>query len=178
MIDRDVIAFLDGRRVAVSIASRSEHCIPSVTRALGYRISADRSEFAIFVPRQAERVLADLRTTAQAAVVFTEPSTHRSVQVKGNDARITPLEEGDWPVISAYADDLVTEICPLGYPEPLIRKMGEMHAAAGGRRALRADGRLRPDAGAARGRRAERGQAVSGRRDRSPCEAAHAAPKR
>ena len=44
------IAFLDGRRVAVSIASRSEHCIPSLTRALGYRISADASEFAIFVP--------------------------------------------------------------------------------------------------------------------------------
>lgn len=125
MIDRDVIAFLDGRRVAVSIASRSEHCIPSVTRALGYRISADASEFAIFVPRQAERVLADLRTTAQAAVVFTEPSTHKSVQVKGSNARITPLEEGDWPVISAYADELVAEICPLGYAEPLIRKMVE-----------------------------------------------------
>jgi hypothetical protein len=125
LIDRDVIAFLDGRRVAVSIASRSEHCIPSVTRALGYRISADAGEFAIFVPRQAERVLADLRTTAQAAVVFTEPSTHKSVQVKGSDARITPLEEGDWPVISAYADDLVAEICPLGYAEPLIRKIVE-----------------------------------------------------
>ena len=125
MIDRDVIAFLDGRRVAVSIASRSAHCIPSVTRALGYRISADGREFAIFVPRQAERVLADLRTTAQAAVVFTEPSTHRSLQVKGNGVRLTSLEEGDWPVISAYADDLVTEICPLGYPEPLIRKLGE-----------------------------------------------------
>jgi hypothetical protein len=45
MIDRDGIAFLDSRRVAVSIASRSEHCIPSVTRALGYRISADTSEY-------------------------------------------------------------------------------------------------------------------------------------
>ena len=125
MIDPDVIAFLDGRRVAVSIASRSEHCIPSVTRALGYRISTEAREFAIFVPRQSERVLADLRATAQAAVVFTEPSTHKSLQVKGDSVRLTPLEEGDWPVISAYADELVAEICPLGYPEPLIRKMVE-----------------------------------------------------
>ena len=125
LLDRDVIAFLDGRRVAVSIASRSEHCIPSVTRALGYRINPDRTQFAIFVPRSAQRVLADLRTTAQAAVVFTQPSTHRSMQVKGSDARITPLEEGDWPIISAHADDLVAEICPLGYTEPLIRKMTE-----------------------------------------------------
>jgi hypothetical protein len=125
LIDPDVIAFLEGRRVAVSIASRNEHCVPSVTRALGYRISADATQFAIFVPRQAERVLADLRFTAQAAVVFTQPSTHKSVQVKGNDARITPLEDGDWPVVSAHADDLVAEICPLGYPEPLIRKMTE-----------------------------------------------------
>ena len=126
MIDRHVIAFLKDRRVAVSIASRSDQCIPSVTRAIGYRVSADRRQFAIFVvARQSERLLADLRSTAQAAVVFTEPSTHKSVQVKGNDARITPLEEGDWPVINAYADDLVAEICPLGYPEPLIRKMTE-----------------------------------------------------
>jgi hypothetical protein len=125
LLDRDVIEFLHGRRVAVSIASRSEHCIPSVTRALGYRISPDQAQFAVFVPRSAERVLADLRVTAQAAVVFTQPSTHRSMQVKGSDARITPLEEGDWPVISGHADDLVAEICPLGYPETLIRKMTE-----------------------------------------------------
>lgn len=125
MIDRDVLAFLEGRRVAVSIASRSEGFMPSVTRALGYRISANGTQVTVFVPRQSERVLADLRATAQAAVVFTEPSTHRSMQVKGNDARITPLEEGDWPAVSAHADDLVAEICPLGYPEPLIRKMTE-----------------------------------------------------
>jgi len=125
LIDRDVLAFLEGRRVAVSIASRSEQFMPSVTRALGYRISADGSQVAVFVPRQSERVLADLRATAQAAVVFTEPSTHRSMQVKGSDARITPLEEGDWPAVSAHADDLVAEICPLGYTEALVRKMTE-----------------------------------------------------
>lgn len=126
MLDPDVIAFLAGRRVAVSVASRNEHCIPSVARAVGYRISADARQLAVFVvARQAERVIADLRASAQAAVVFTEPSTHRTVQVKGNDARVAPLEEGDWPVINAYADDLVAEICPLGYPEPLIRKMTE-----------------------------------------------------
>lgn len=125
MIDRDVLAFLEGRRVAVSIASRSEQFMPSVTRALGYRISADGTQVTVFVPRQSERVLADLRATAQAAVVFTEPSTHRSMQVKGSDARITPLEEGDWPAVSAHADDLVAEICPLGYTEALVRKMTE-----------------------------------------------------
>ncbi len=149
MIDRDVVAFLDGRRVAVSISSRSEHCIPSVTRALGYRISADASEFAIFVPRHAERVLADLRTTAQVAVVFTEPSTHRSVQVKGNDVRITPLEEGDWPVISAYADDLVIEICPLGYPRAADPEDRRVHAAAGSSPSA---SRLRPPTARRRGR--------------------------
>ncbi len=125
MIDREVLAFLEGRRVAVSIASRSERFIPSVTRALGYRISGDGTQVAVFVPRQSERVLADLAASAQAAVVFTEPSTHRSMQVKGSDARITPLQDGDWLVVRAHADDLVAEICPLGYSEALIRKMTE-----------------------------------------------------
>ena len=126
MLDRDVIAFLDGRRVAVSIASRNEQCIPSVARSVGYRISADRRRLAIFlVARHAEQVLADLRATGDAAVVFTEPSTHKTVQVKGGAARVTPLEEGDWTAISAYADDFVAEICPLGYAEALMRKLVE-----------------------------------------------------
>jgi hypothetical protein len=47
------------------------------------------------------------------------------MQVKGDDARVTALEEGDWPVISAHSDDLVAEICPLGYTEALIRKLTE-----------------------------------------------------
>jgi hypothetical protein len=126
LIDPDVIAFLEGRRLAVSIGSRDANCVPSAVRAVGYRIGADRRQLAVFVvARQAERVIADLRATAQVAVVFTEPSTHRSAQVKGNDAQVTGLEDGDWPVINAYADELVAEICPLGYPEPLIRKLTE-----------------------------------------------------
>jgi hypothetical protein len=126
LLDRDLIAFLEGRRVAVSIASRDVHCVPSAVRAVGYRVDADRRQLAVFVvARQADRVVADVRATSQVAVVFTEPSTHRSAQVKGSDAQVTGLEEGDWPVISAYADELVAEICPLGYPEPLIRKLTE-----------------------------------------------------
>jgi hypothetical protein len=124
LLDRDVIAFLAGRRVSVSVASRDENCVPSVGRAVGYRIGIDQQQLAVFViARQAERLLADVRTSGSVAVVFTEPSTHRTVQVKGTDAQVTPLQDGDWHVISAHADALVAEICPLGHPEPLIRAL-------------------------------------------------------
>ena len=126
MLDRDVVAFLTGRRVSVSIASRDEHCVPSVGRAVGYRIDADSRQLALFViARQAEHLLAGIRSSGAVAVVFTEPSTHKTVQVKGMGARVTPLEDGDWHVICAHADELVAEICPLGHPEPLIRKLTE-----------------------------------------------------
>ena len=77
------------------------------------------------VARQAERVLADVRATGLAAVVFSEPCTHRTVQVKGENAVAGPLEEGDWPVIGAYPDLAVAELAPLGYPEGWIRKVFE-----------------------------------------------------
>jgi hypothetical protein len=126
LADRDLVEFLAGRRVSVSIASRDGHCVPSVGRAVGYRIDADQRRLAVFViARQAERLLADIRRSGAVAVVFTEPSTHRTVQVKGSDARVTPLLDGDWHEVSAHADALVAEICPLGHPEPLIRALAE-----------------------------------------------------
>jgi hypothetical protein len=126
VVDPEVIAFLQGRRVAVSIASRNADRMPSVTRAVGYRTGGGERPMAVFVvARQAERLLDDVRTSRLAAVVFTQPSTHKSLQVKGGNAVVTPLEEGDWPRVAAYGDDFVAELIPLGYAESLLRKLVE-----------------------------------------------------
>jgi Pyridoxamine 5'-phosphate oxidase len=121
----DVLAFLQ-RRVMVSVASRNANHVPSAVRCVGFRVHEASQRITVFVvARQAERVLADIRATGLVAVVFSEPHTHRTVQLKGARAIVGPLEEGDWPTIGAYSDLAVAELGPLGYAEVWIRKLFE-----------------------------------------------------
>jgi hypothetical protein len=121
----DILEFLQ-HRVMVSLASRNADYVPSVVRCIGFRVHPATQRIAVFVvARQAERVVADIRATGLAAVVFSEPCTHRTVQIKGDDAVAGPLEDGDWPVIGTYPDLAVAELAPLGYQEMWIRKVFE-----------------------------------------------------
>lgn len=121
----DVLEFLQ-HRVMVSVASRNADQVPSVVRCVGFRVHEASQQMTVFVvARQAERLLADLRASGRVAAVFSEPHTHRSLQLKGENAVIGPLEEGDWPAIGAYGELAVAELGPLGYAEAWIRKVFE-----------------------------------------------------
>ncbi|HQR69662.1 MAG TPA: pyridoxamine 5'-phosphate oxidase family protein [Burkholderiaceae bacterium] len=125
VLDAGVLELLQ-RRVMVSVASRSSEQVPSVVRCVGFRLFEGTQRLAVFVrTRYSERVLADVRATGLAAVVFSEPSTHRTVQLKGTDATVGPLEEGDWPTIGAHSEAAVAELGPLGYPETWVRTVFE-----------------------------------------------------
>ena len=58
-------------------------------------------------------------------MVFSEPTTHRTLQVKGDDALPGPLEHGDWPQVAAHVEAAVAELASLGYPETWVRKIFE-----------------------------------------------------
>lgn len=121
VMDSGVLEFLQ-HRLMVSVASRSLDHVPSVVRCLGFRLHEHPQRLAVFVrTRDSGRLLADIRATGQAAVVFSEPSTHRTLQVKGTDAAAGPLEDGDWPMVGAHVEAAVAELGPLGYTETWVR---------------------------------------------------------
>jgi len=110
--------------VSVHVASRGPANVPSVARGLGCRIAPDRSRVTIFLSAaQASDLLADLRTSRAAAAVFSKPSTHETIQIKGDDATVGALAEGDLACIPAYADALVRDLQSLGYSEAFGRAL-------------------------------------------------------
>jgi hypothetical protein len=114
------------RKRRSSVASRSLDHVPSVVRCHGFRVLEKTQRLTVFVrSRHSERVLADVRATGLVAVVFSEPSTHRTLQVKGEDAVVGTLDEGDWPMIGAHMEAAVAELCPLGYGETWVRTVFE-----------------------------------------------------
>ena len=123
VIDAAHAAFLRGR-VSIVAASRDGRNVPSLTRGLGCRVSRDRRRVTVLLrATQSGQLLADLRTTDAIAVVFSEPASHRSLQLKGDAVAIGSPPRSDAALMARYRDAMVAEICQLGYTEALIRAM-------------------------------------------------------
>jgi hypothetical protein len=121
--DETHAAFMQGG-VSVHVASRGPANVPSVARALGCRIAPDRSRVTIFVSvAQAPDLVRDLRASRMAAAVFSRPSTHETIQIKGSDATVGALADGDLARVAAYAEALVRDLQALGYTESFGRAL-------------------------------------------------------
>lgn len=120
-LDADVAAFLRGRRSIIVGSADAAHR-PTLMRAVGARISADSREVTVLLARsQATELLADVKTCGRVAVVFSEPTTHRTLQLKGTDARVEEATPEDLAVIGPYAENLAAELGLIGFEAPLVR---------------------------------------------------------
>lgn len=114
LLDTSRAAFLL-EPVAINVASRDSGFVPSIARAFGCRISADRRLVTLFLSAARSRVLLrDLRAGAPIAAVFARPINHRSLQLKAPAAEIQPLAPGDEERMAAYADAFAAELAGLG----------------------------------------------------------------
>lgn len=123
LLDPELAAFLEGG-VSINVGARDSHRIPTLARALGCRVSTDRTRVTVFLSRrQASPLLEAIADNGAVAIVFTEPHSHRAIQIKAADAREVPLDPGDAHRVEAYRQAFVTEVGRLGFPEPLIRAL-------------------------------------------------------
>ena len=111
-------AALIARRVSIIVGTRDAALRPHVMRALGCRLAGDLRRITVFMAQSSGgAVLDDLRSNALIAVVFSEPSSNRTVQFKGSDAVVAPIEAGDALVVDRYLRGFIEEIAQLGFPE-------------------------------------------------------------
>jgi hypothetical protein len=117
LLDAAQAEFLQDR-VAINVAARDAHNVPTLTRALGCRVSPDRRRVTVFVsPARAEKLLAGVRDNGAIAAVFTRPSTHETLQLKGRDASVVPLEAGDRESMATHRESFVGELQKIGYTD-------------------------------------------------------------
>ena len=121
LLDATQAAFIQ-ERVSISIGARGVDNMPSITRGLGVRVSTDRRQVTVLVPAQPSRqVLEDLRDNGAIAAVFTRPSTHQTLQLKGLDAEIVAPAAEDRTICAAWQESFVAELLELGYEERFAR---------------------------------------------------------
>ena len=123
MLDSDTIAFIQ-TGVSISLAACGPDRLASMSRGVGCKVIDGGRRVGVFVKRsQSLDLLENIRQSGKVANVFSLPSSNRTVQLKGIDARVLPFDPADMPVVQAHVADFVHEVLPLGLPEEVIRAL-------------------------------------------------------
>lgn len=122
-LDPDLARFVTGG-VSINAGSSSAEGLPSLCRAFGCRVDPGTGRLTVFFAKpQAADLVRDAAAGGALAVVFSEPPTHRTVQIKGRDARLVPLAEGDLACVQAYRTAFARSLVFLGFTEVMVRTL-------------------------------------------------------
>jgi hypothetical protein len=121
VLDEHTAAFIQGG-VSMIACSRTHENVPVMSRVLGCRVSSDRRTITVLLARPgAQEFLDEILATGQIAVVFSLPSTHQTIQLKGEDATVGLPQKRDVQIAEKYQDAFVANLVPFGYEEAMIR---------------------------------------------------------
>jgi len=121
LLDDATAAFVQGG-VSILASTCDGPAGLSVARAVGCRVSADRQRVTILVPGP-DPFLEAVASSGRIAVAFTQPSTHRAIQLKGDDAALVRRRKDDPELSARYVDALAADGCPLGYTQEFMRAL-------------------------------------------------------
>lgn len=125
LLDESNAAFIEAG-VSIVAASRDDALVPSIGRVSGCRVSGDRRAVSIFIPQShAVQLVADVRASGRIAVVFSQPSTHRTLQLKADDARVRTPRPTEVAFVTHYVDAFAREIALLGHSADQARALFE-----------------------------------------------------
>ena len=114
------------RGVSILVAASTVDRRTSVVHAVGCRVRQrpDASEVTVLLrPSHSPALLADIRRTAEVAVAFCLPSTHKTLQLKARDARLEPPQPEDRFLVQRQAQAFGDDIALLNEPAELGRQL-------------------------------------------------------
>ncbi len=115
LLSESVAAFIQ-TGLSITVASRDERLVPSIAKGVGCRVAPDRRSVTVLLfAEAAEAVCRDIARSGLVAVVFTRPSTHETVQLKGRDARSVPVTAIDLAQSRRNIDLLAEDLRALGW---------------------------------------------------------------
>lgn len=119
-LPEEIAAFVQGG-ISMTLASRDERLVPSLAKGVGCRVSERRDAVTMLVfAEPAGRLLKDIAQCHQVAAVFSQPTTNRTLQIKGRDVRIAPAGPADLALVRRYLALFAEELRPLGWDATFV----------------------------------------------------------
>lgn len=120
---KGLAAFL-GAGTSVSVASVAAGGRPVVGRGLGWRVEEDGRTVTVVLDDAVNEGLVDaLAATGRVAIVLTQPTTHRSIQLKGHDARVAPAPPDAAALVDRHIAAFARELAAIGYGDAFTRAL-------------------------------------------------------
>jgi hypothetical protein len=112
------------RGVSVIVSASDPALVPSVMRAVGSQVSSSGEHITVYLNRsQSAQLLRNVATTDRLAVVFSEPCTHRTVQLKARGVRLREAAETDVAALEQYLNSMKAELFRIGIAPALVAAM-------------------------------------------------------
>jgi len=110
--------------VSTIVASRDVMHRPSLMRAVGASITPHSDSITVYLNRASStQLLADLQATGHIAVVFSEPATHRTVQVKASRVQLRDGLATDTELLQRYLGAMEIQLKRIGFGPHYTRIM-------------------------------------------------------
>jgi len=133
-LEAGLAAFIQGP-VSVIVASRNADLVADVVRGCGCRVSRDRRQVTVLIePGRASTLVDDVAANGMIAVVLSQPSTHKTIQLKGTDARLVPVTAADRAAAQQHLRDWSEDLGRIGYAAAFA---AALHGGAGPLAAIR-----------------------------------------
>lgn len=124
----ELVAFLESG-VSLSAASRNRRLLPSVSRVLACRVLADSGRIQLWLARsQSEQLLRDCIDCDRIALVASDPPTHRTWQIKGDEIAACTLAEGDAQLVRQHVHEFARVITTLEFSPAFGHALYQHHA--------------------------------------------------
>ena len=115
--------------VTINLSSRDANNMPTLARGFGCRILDDGKKIAVYIPgKSAHRLLQSVAGHGMIAAVFSRPTTHQALQLKGSDARVVVLDSEDRRVMHESFETFLDDVKVVGFPERFIDALRAMFA--------------------------------------------------
>lgn len=123
-LDKQDAALLRIEHLSILGASRGPDNMPFVAIAVGCRFSSDLQQVTLFFPKaDAREMLAHIADNGRLAAVFSLPSTHQTLQLKGSNARVARVVKADVELVNSYCHAFVDHLEKLGFVRKAIEAM-------------------------------------------------------
>ncbi|APW44345.1 hypothetical protein [Rhodoferax saidenbachensis] len=115
LLPPELIALIAGG-ISTIVSSADAALRPSIMRAVGSTITPDGRTVTVYLARrQSRQLLQDLAATGRIAVVFSQPYSHRTLQLKADSVRTRPMEDADQATLAQYLQGMEQEVTRVGF---------------------------------------------------------------
>ena len=120
MISDEIATFLEDGQ-SIYLGTCGTDLVPEGARTIAATLDPDRSHMTLFVPEvAARRVIANLGSNGQAAVVFARPTDDRACQVKGSFVSTRAVEEHERAEIARQWERFQDKLEGIGITRRLV----------------------------------------------------------